>query len=74
MRMPHVLSKKNEEKNTVQMGAYAVYLWRFGMNKKLRGECLRNHCRQVVSSAMVPPKTGVCASGECGTWLAAVRH
>ena len=36
MRMPHVLSKKNEEKNTVQMGAYAVYLWRFGMNKKLR--------------------------------------
>ena len=35
--MPHVLSKKNEEKNTAQMGAYAVYLWRFGMNKNLRG-------------------------------------
>ena len=38
------------------------------------GKCLQHHCRQAVGSALVPPKTGVCASSECRTWPAIVGY
>ena len=32
-----MLSKKDEANNTAQMGAFAVYLWRYGTNRRLVG-------------------------------------
>ena len=32
-----LLSKNNEKKNTIQLGAYAVYLFQYGANKKRKG-------------------------------------
>ena len=37
MGMPRVLSKSNESRNTAQLGAYAVYLWKYGMNRRQVG-------------------------------------
>ena len=37
MQFPYLLSKKNEARNTAQLGAYAVYLFQFGMNKRRKG-------------------------------------
>ena len=37
MRYEHLLSEKNEKKNTAQLGSYAVYLFQYGMNKERKG-------------------------------------
>ena len=37
MRYEHLLSEKNEKKNTAQLGSYAVYLFQYGMNNKCKG-------------------------------------
>ena len=37
MKFPYLLSEKKERKNTTQLGAYAVYFFQYGMNKKRQG-------------------------------------
>ena len=37
MRYKHLLSEKNEKKNTAQLGSYAMYLFQYDMNKKRKG-------------------------------------
>ena len=37
MKFPYLLSEKKERENTTQLGAYAVYLFQYGMNKKRQG-------------------------------------
>ena len=40
MRYEHLLSEKNEKKNTAQLGSYAVYLFQYGMSKRREGNQL----------------------------------
>ena len=37
MGMPRVLSKTDDLRNTAQLGAFAVYLWKYGMNRRQVG-------------------------------------
>lgn len=37
VHLDEVLSLASSEDSTAQLGAFAVHLWRFGMNQQLRG-------------------------------------
>lgn len=44
MKLPHWLSEADIHGNAAQLGSFAVYLWQFGMNKRLEGNTYSTIC------------------------------